>query len=241
MQEAAFRAVGLDWSYQLLDIPSSELPHAVERLRAPEVAGANVTIPHKMAVIDLLDELADSASEAGAVNTIYNLDGRLRGSNTDVAGIRAALAETGVDPAGAETVVLGVGGSAHAAAVALNGARLTFVALRPERGIGLPGRVVAWTDPAWPDMVRGADLLVNCTPLGGRGEMPVDIQGLPRAGAVLDLVYVLGGTPLVRAAAEQGLPCADGWVVLLAQGAVSFKTWTGLAAPVDAMRKALAG
>jgi shikimate dehydrogenase len=239
MQEAAFRAVGLDWSYQLLDIPESGLAEAVNRLRAPEVAGANVTIPHKMPVMELLDDLADSAREAGAVNTIHHVDGRLRGSNTDVAGIRAALAAAKVEPAGAEAVVLGVGGSAHAAAVALSEARLTFVALQPGRGTGLPGRVVAWADPGWPDLVRNADVLVNCTPLGTRGEMAVDPRWLPRAGAVLDLVYVPGGTPLIRAAAERGLPSADGWVILVAQGAVSFETWTGLAAPLDAMRGAL--
>jgi shikimate 5-dehydrogenase len=191
--------------------------------------------------MQLLDELADSARQAGAVNTIHNIGGSLRGSNTDVAGVSAALAAAGVDPTGAETVVLGVGGSAHAAAVALSGARLTFVALQPERGAGLPGRVVAWADPSWPDLVRGADLLVNTTPLGWRGEMPLHPEALPRAGAVVDLVYVLGGTPLIRAAGERGLPCADGWVVLLAQGAASFETWTGMRAPLAAMREALSG
>jgi shikimate dehydrogenase len=239
MHAAAFRACGLDWTYELRDVAPDELPAAVEALRAQEVAGANVTIPHKMAVMELLDELEATALQAGAVNTIRNLEGRLLGSNTDVAGIRAALDVAGVDPAGADVVVLGVGGSAHAAAAALDGARLTFVALHPERAGGLPGRVLAWSDPDWPELVRSADLVVNATPQGWRGEMPV--PALPRSGAVVDLVYVPGGTPLIRAAEERGLPRADGWLVLLTQGAASFETWTGRPAPLEAMRAALPG
>jgi shikimate dehydrogenase len=239
MQTAAFRAVGLDWSYEILDVMPERLPEAMGSLRGPDQIGANVTIPHKITVMPLLDALEGEAEEAGAVNTIRREGDRLIGSNTDVVGVRVALGAVGLEPPGARVVVLGVGGSARAAAVALGGADLTFVARRPEAGAGLPGRVIAWSDPAWQVLVRHADLLLNATPLGWRGEMPLRPASLPPRGAVVDLVCATGGTPLVRRARQLGLRCADGWVVLLAQGAASFQAWTSLPAPVDAMRAAL--
>jgi shikimate dehydrogenase len=238
MQNAAFAALGLDWVYELLDVSSEHLPEAVGKLREADVAGANVTIPHKLAVMDHLDVIDPEAVRARAVNTIAREGNRLVGSNTDVAGIRAAIAEVGIEPHGADVVILGVGGSARAAAVALDGAHLTFVARRPDEA-DVPGRVVAWSDVSWPRKARSADLLINATPLGRRDEMPLRPNALPRAGAVVDLVYVKGGTPLVRKARSLGLRTADGWGILLAQGARSFEAWTGKPAPFDAMRQTL--
>jgi shikimate dehydrogenase len=239
MHNAGFSALGLDWTYELLDVPARDLHAAIERLRAPDVAGANVTIPHKQAVMDRLDGLDPDAMRAHAVNTIARDGERLIGSNTDVAGIRAAIADVGLEPKDAGVIILGAGGSARAAAVALEGAHLTFVSRHPQAD-DLPGRVIAWTDTALPGLVRSADLLLNATPLGRREEMPIRPAALPKSGAVIDLVYVSGGTPLVRKARSLGLRTADGWVVLLAQGARSFEVWTGRAAPLDAMRQTLA-
>jgi shikimate dehydrogenase len=240
MHGAAFKALGLDgWTYNLLDVAPEELAAAVDRLRDDSFAGANVTIPHKVRVMPLLDELEGEAVDARAVNTIRREGRRLIGSNTDVAGIRAALAEVGIEPAGARAVVLGAGGSARAAAVALAGARLSFVARRPQLAATLGGRALAWADPHWPDEVRDADLFLNATPLGREGEMPLEAAQLPRAGAVIDLVYATGGTPLIRAAQKNGLRTADGWTVLVGQGAAAFEAWTGKSAPVEAMRKSV--
>ena len=122
MHNAAFRALGLDWTYDLLDVTAAELPAAVERLRLPDVGGANVTIPHKLAVMERLDGLDPDAIRAHAVNTIARDGERLIGSNTDVAGIREAISEVGLEAKGATAVILGGGGSARAAAVALGGA-----------------------------------------------------------------------------------------------------------------------
>jgi shikimate dehydrogenase len=238
MHNAAFQALGLDWTYELLDVPAEELPAALGRLRAPDVAGANVTIPHKLAVMERLDGLDADAMRAHAVNTIAGLGGRLFGSNTDVSGIRTAIQEVGLEARGGNVVILGGGGSARAAAVALEGAHLTFVSRHPEND-DLPGRVIGWSDPGLPGLVRAADLLLNATPLGRREEMPIRPAALPKDGAVVDLVYVTGGTPLVRKARSLGLRTADGWAVLLAQGAVSFEVWTGRKAPLDAMRETL--
>jgi shikimate dehydrogenase len=238
MHNAAFRALNLDWTYELLDVTTEELPDSVGRLRAPDVGGANVTIPHKLAVMDRLDGLDADAMRAHAVNTIANEGGRLVGSNTDVAAIRSAISDVGLQTRGANAVILGGGGSARAAAVALEGAHLTFVSRHPQDD-DLPGRVIAWSDRALPALLRHADLLLNATPLGRREEMPIRPAALPKDGAVIDLVYVKGGTPLIRKARSLGLRTADGWGVLLAQGARSFEVWTGRAAPLDAMRETL--
>jgi Shikimate 5-dehydrogenase len=239
MHNAGFAALGLDWTYELLDVSPADLPGAVERLRAPNVGGANVTIPHKQAVIERLDAVDPDALRAHAVNTIARDGQRLVGSNTDVAGVRSAIGEVGLEPKGANVVILGGGGSARAAAVALAGAHLTFVSRHPEDD-DLPGAVIGWSDAALPGLTRSADLLLNATPLGRKEEMPIRPAALPKDGAVIDLVYVTGGTPLVRKARSLGLRTADGWTVLLAQGAASFEVWTGKAAPLAAMRHTLA-
>ncbi|TMD20009.1 MAG: shikimate dehydrogenase [Chloroflexi bacterium] len=240
MQFAAFRAAGLDWTYDLLDVPPDALTDAIKKLRAPDAAGANVTIPYKLTVMEHLDRLDADALRAHAVNTISRDGEHLVGSNTDVAGIRSALEEVGLtDPRGAKVVVLGVGGSARAAGVALEGAHMTFIARHPDKAGELPGHVAAWFDHGWESDARAADLLLNATPLGRREEMPLRPNALPKEGAVVDLVYVAGGTPLVRKARSLGLRTADGWGVLVAQGARSFEIWTGKPAPVDAMREAL--
>ena len=236
MQNAAFHAAGFDWTYELLDVPGDQLGRAVDSLRAQDVAGANVTIPHKVAVMEHLDRIDADALRAHAVNTIKHEGQHLVGYNTDVAGIRAAADDVAFNPRGAAVVVLGAGGSARAAAVALEGAHIIFVARHPESAGEMPGRVMAWDDPAWPALVRSADLLLNATPLGRREEMPLRPNALPTTGAVIDLVYVPGSTPLVRKARSLGLATADGWRVLLAQGAQSFEIWTGQPAPLEAMK-----
>lgn len=223
MQNAAFRAAGLTgWSYELFDVAPEDLPQAVSALRLAGRAGANVTIPHKVAVMPLLDRSDALAVEVGAANLIRREGDLLVGDNSDVAGIRAALAEVRWD--GGRAVVLGRGGSARAAVVALDGSSVEMV-----------GRD-RWDERH--ELCRDADLVVNCTPLGRLGEAVIRPADLPRR-AVVDLVYVKGGTPLVAAARAAGLPAADGWTVLLAQGAASFTAWTGLPAPLEAMREAL--
>lgn len=238
MHNAAFQALGLDWTYELFDVAPEHLNGAVDGLRAPDVAGANVTIPYKETVMNQLDSIAPEALRARAVNTIVNDGGRLGGFNTDIAAIREAVEQIGVEPSGANAVILGAGGAARAAAAALHGAHVTFVARRPDDA-DVPGAVVAWNDPSVPSLSRSADLLINATPLGRHEEMPLRPAALPKAGAVIDLVYVTGGTPLVRKARSLGLPVVDGWQILLAQGAISFLMWTGRGAPVDVMRETL--
>ena len=238
MHNAAFRALGMDWSYELLDVEPQELAAALQQLKAPDVAGANVTIPYKQTVMEFLDTIADEALRARAVNTIVGDGGRLGGFNTDVPAIRLAIEDAGVESRGANAVILGAGGAARATAQALEGAHLTFVVRRPDE-VDVPGKTVAWDDPSVASLTRSADVIVNATPLGRREEMPLRPAALPKEGAVIDLVYVKGGTPLVRKARSLGLRTADGWGVLLSQGAIAFQLWTGRTAPLEAMRETL--
>src|SRR5579859_5777647 len=143
MHNAAFGELALDWTYEVLDMVPEEIPAAMAMLREQDVAGANVTIPYKQVVMQHVDTLEPEALRARAVNTIVNREGRLSGSNTDVAAIRMAIAELGMEPRGATVVILGAGGSARAAAVALDGAHLTFAVRRPADA-DVPGRVLAW-------------------------------------------------------------------------------------------------
>jgi len=219
MQNAGFAALGLDWAYVPLPTPPERLGDAVRGLVAAGFAGANVTIPHKEAVIGLCDALDEFAERAGSVNTLVIEDGRVLGSSTD------GLAVTSqIEASGRRALVLGTGGAAKAVAAALEDAGADVV-------------VVGRRDPGWPPAPAPYDVLVNATPLKDE----VVVEPVPDM-QVVDLAYNADGRPtaLIEAArAADCHPCVDGLDVLLAQGAASFERWTGEAAPLVAMRAAL--
>ena len=219
MQNAGFAALRLDWAYVPLPTPPERLGDAVRGLVAAGFAGANVTIPHKEAVIGLCDALDGFAERAGSVNTLVIEDGRVLGSSTD------GLAVTSqIEASGRRALVLGTGGAAKAVAAALEDAGADVV-------------VVGRRDPGWPPVPAPYDVLVNATPLKDE----VVVEPVPDM-QVVDLAYNADGRPtaLIEAArAADCHPCVDGLDVLLAQGAASFERWTGEAAPLVAMRAAL--
>ena len=221
MQNAAFAARALDWAYVACDVDPDALPAAVAGLRALGFAGANVTIPHKGAVAELCDELDDLSRRSGAVNTLVFSDGRIVGANTDGPAVADA-----VDPPGVHVLVLGRGGGARAVAVALEDAGAASV------------RLASRSEADWPPVADDATILVNATPL--RDETPVT----PRAHQqVVDLAYRTDGRPtaLVAAAREAGCTTVvDGLEILVRQGAAAFELWTGVPAPLDVMRAAVA-
>jgi shikimate dehydrogenase len=231
MQNAAFAAAGLDWEYVLLPTEDDEVEDTVRGL-VDGFAGANVTVPHKAAVIPFLDGLDSFAERAGSVNTILVDEGRLFGSSTD----GLAVAEA-IDAAGARVLVLGAGGAAQAVATALAdaGASLRIAARRRPQAEALAARLGAAVEH-WPPQAGDATVIVNATPL--RDEVPVALDGAP---AVVDLAYRADSEPtaLVVAAQAAGCRVVDGLEVLVRQGAASFERWTGIEAPVDVMRNAL--
>jgi shikimate dehydrogenase len=218
MHNAAFAALGLDWAYVPLPTSPGHLADAVHGIVAAGFAGANVTIPHKTAVIELCDEVEEIARHAESVNTLVVREGRVFGSSTDVVAIERAVAG-----ASGTALVLGRGGSAKAAVAAL-------------RLHGLGVTVASRSDPVWPPDAAGYDVVVNATPVRD------DPLIAPSASqVVIDLPYNADGTTTAFAGAAYaaGARVVDGLEILLQQGAASFERWTGRSAPLDAMRAAL--
>ncbi|MDZ7705659.1 MAG: shikimate dehydrogenase [Trueperaceae bacterium] len=258
MHNAAFERLGIDAHYQALDVPADRLAATVESLRSAAVLGANVTVPHKLAVMPLLDSLSDAARSVGAVNTIVNRDGELHGDNTDAAGFtRALVDDAGVSLRGKKAVMLGAGGAARAVAYALltaGVARLDVYNRTRERAEQLAGMFahIGTIDPLLDDnlhdTVRGADLLVNTTTVGmghvrndlqeGDGASPLPLHSLPQRGFVCDIIYRPRKTKLLKDAEAQGLATQNGLAMLVYQGAESFRRWTGRDAPIEVMMEA---
>lgn len=244
MHNAAFRALGMDHRYEALDVGPEALAAAVARLRAPDVLGANVTVPHKERIIALLDAVAEEAREIGAVNTIVRAEGHLTGHNTDRAGFAAALAERGVALEGKRALVLGAGGAARAAVPALRaaGAAVHVANRTPGRAAALVaalgGEAAPWP-AALPSALEGFDLLVNATSIGLRGDDPLPGTALPASLVVFDLVPTARETILLARARAAGCVTVDGLLMLLHQAAASFRLWTGENASMSAMRAAL--
>ncbi len=251
MQNAAFRALGLNWEYELLDIGLEHLGGAVARLRAGDCAGANVTLPYKVAVMDWLDDVTPEAQRVGAVNTIFKRGGKLTGTNTDVYGIEQTLRNAMLSLSGRQVAILGAGGAARSAAFALAGAGAASITLlnrtvaRAEclaealQGVfpGLDVVVNSWT------VLKCADLIVNATSVGmlpnvGASPMPCEF---PEGAIALDLVYRPLETRFLREAARAGAQTIDGMGMLVHQGAAALNRWTGCPAPVDVMISAVRG
>jgi shikimate dehydrogenase len=255
MQEAAFRACGLNWRYLTVEVPPEKLRDAVLGARAFGMRGFNLTIPHKVAVMQFLDQVAPDAELIGAVNTVRREGGKLIGENTDGKGfLRGVRTKAGVDPQGKRIVVLGAGGAARAivAELALAGAADLLVVNRSvprgeEMARDLAGKTRApirfecWQGTyAVPD---DTDVLVNATSIGLYPDVdampPVDLRRAPAGMLVCDVVFNPPETPLLQAARQRGLPVLDGLAMLVFQGVIGFELWTGQKAPEAEMTHAL--
>jgi shikimate dehydrogenase len=250
MHNAAFAALGLPHRYDARDVGPDQLASTVDRMRRDDVLGANVTIPHKEAVLRLVDDASEEARRIGAVNTLVRRGGRLIGDNTDRSGFRLGLLAAGIlSVSNKDVLVLGAGGAARACALELMSgndvllssptlARAEAVASSMAGGTEGSVRAVAWDEAR---RLRWADMLVNATPLGMQGEDALEgfaFEYLPPL--IADLVPVAKETPLVqRARATQDVRVMDGLLMLLHQAAGSFELWTGVGAPVEVMRAAL--
>jgi shikimate dehydrogenase len=255
MQEAAFRAMGLNWRYLTIEAPPEKLRDAIIGLRALGFRGANFTIPHKVAVMAYLDEIAPDATLIGAVNTVRREGDRLIGENTDGKGfLRGLRLDAGIQPEGKRVVVLGAGGAARAvvAELALAGASDILVVNRSAaRGEEMvtdlasktkgPIRFELWRGPF--TVPAETDLLVNATSIGLYPDLdampPVDLAGVSPRMLVCDAVPNPPETALLKAAKRRGLGVLDGLSMLVHQGAIGFRMWTGQEAPESVMKTAL--
>lgn len=254
-QNAAFEALGLDYRYVPLSVRPEDLADAVRGFRAMNFAGANLTIPHKEAVIPFLDELAPTAAMMGAVNTIEVSQGRLVGHNTDGDGFVRSLLEEGVGVAGARCLMIGAGGAARGVAVALARAGIAEIIIANRTlekaeelavmiSSGMPhvkAAGISLSGEALRRSAEGMNLLVQTTSVGMKpgDPLPVPVDILRADLTVCDLIYSPRETPLLQQASISGAKTINGIGMLLYQGAIAFEIWTGKAAPVEIMRKAL--
>jgi len=255
MQEAGFRAAGLDWRYLTVEVAPEDLRAAVDGARAFGMRGFNLTIPHKVAVIEHLDGLSEEARLIGAVNTVVREGDRFIGENTDGKGfLRGLRQDAGFEPSGARGVVLGAGGAARAVAteLLLSGVSdLNIVNRTIGRGeamvadlrehSGSRARFEPWRGTyVVPDDV---DLLINATSIGLYPDvdaMPdVDLSQARDGLQVADAVFNPPETPLLAAARARGLPVLDGLSMLVYQGVIAFELWTGVAPDEAVMKQAL--
>ena len=254
MHNAAFRERGIDYLYAPFRVKREELGKAIEGMRALNVKGLNVTIPHKVDVIPFLDELDPMAEKIGAVNTIVNENGVLKGYNTDATGFLQALVEKGIEPEGKNVLILGAGGASRAISLILAGrdARLTILnrLLELDWAVELADRIskifarevkaLELNRENLAEPLAKADILVNATSVGmspNIDQTPVDSDLLRPGLIVFDIVYNPIKTRLLREAEAAGAETISGVEMLVWQGALAFEKWTGLKAPVELMRK----
>lgn len=260
MEEAAYRACGLNFRYITMKVKAEDLEAGIAGIRAMNFRGLNLTIPHKVAVIPFLDELTEQAKIIGAVNTIINNDGKLLGDNTDGRGFLKSLTDTGFDPKGKTVTLLGAGGAARAVSVelALAGAEKIHIINRSEgRGREVADLVskrtkaaadfIPWTTAESAEgpvrIPEGTDVLVQCTNIG----LYPDVEGLPEIDystitsdmICADVVFNKPHTRFLQKAEERGASTIQGLNMLVNQGALNFEMWTGVKAPVDVMIRQL--
>ena len=255
MQEAAFAEMGLNWRYLTVEVKPEALPDAIRGVVAFGMQGVNLTIPHKVAVLPLLDEVSPDAALIGAVNTVRREGGRLIGENTDGKGfLRGLREEAGVDPRGKRAVILGAGGAARAITVELALAgieELTVVNRSPARGEELAAHLrdrlgtKAGYQP-WSSTYRvppQAEILVNATSIGLYPETDsspdLTLESASLDLLVCDVVPNPPETQLIQTARGMGFPTLTGLAMLVYQGAIGFEMWTGQKAPEAAMKAAL--
>ncbi len=254
LHNAAFQQLGIAARYELWHTPAAELPARIASLRQPHMLGANVTLPHKVAVVPLIDRITPEAATIGAVNTIIREeDGSLSGANTDAPAFIASLREdANYDPAGQSIVVLGASGAARAAVVALlnAGAQRLIVANRTlERAEELLADLLSQidrdpelfalslNDEALPTLLAESSLIVNTTSLGwNAGETPLPATLIPSNTLVYDMVY--RQTQLLTDAAARGAATLDGAGMFIRQAALAFALWTKQDPPIAIMTEA---
>jgi shikimate dehydrogenase len=245
MHNAAFAALGLNWTYVAFPVDPARVGEAVRGLAAAGCAGLNVTIPHKQAVVEVCSSVSDAVAAIGAANTLVpDGAGGWRGDNTDAAGFLRVLDEQApLDLDGREALVIGAGGAARAVVFALRsrGARVRVANRTPAKAAEL-GDPVPFTPEALAVVAGASALVVNTTSLGLHDDAPppeLPLGALGPGQVVADIVYRPGGTPWLAAVAARGARTVDGLGMLLHQGAAAFAQWTGQEPPVAVMREAL--
>lgn len=258
MHSASFKSLGLDATYEAFDVPHNQLAQQLDFCMRNNFTGVNITIPHKTAIIPFLTRVDSLAKHVGAVNTVhFEADGVMTGHNTDITGFLYDLKEScGITPADKRVLVLGCGGAGRAVAFACVTAETIFLAdpitdkiqplaqdLHAEKQRHARTASVRCLPPmqqSWMDAAHTCDLIIHCTPAGLKAE---DVSVLPasafRPGQIVYDLVTKPNPPTLAAALSAGATGVNGIGMLVSQGAVSFKIWTGLEADIPAMRQAI--
>ncbi|WP_010257628.1 shikimate dehydrogenase [Treponema primitia] len=253
MEEAAFKAKNLNWRYITMLVKPENLDAAFEALRALNFAGVNLTIPHKVEALKYVDGLSKKAELIGAINTIINRDGKLFGENTDGAGFVQGMQKQGLELRGKSIVVLGAGGASRAICVecALAGAGKLLILNRTLHKADEIAAVVKKNTPCevktaeWKGTahIPPCDILINATSIGlfpDPGFPDIFYEDITPAMIVQDIIPNPAKTEFLKKAKERGAMTYDGLSMLVEQGAIGFKLWTGQDAPTEVMHSALA-
>lgn len=254
MHEAAFAELGMNWRYLTIEVFPADLENAIRGIRAFNMKGINLTIPHKVNVLKYLDEIKSDAALMGAVNTVINVNNRLIGENTDGKGFMYALThDAEFDPSGKNVVILGAGGAARAISVelALAGAKTISIVNRHDDRGKILARLITTKTSAKAQFIKwesgykipsGIDILINATSIGlfpDINEKPdISYDSIKDNMIVCDVIPT-PTTPFLRESQKRGAKILDGLGMLVYQGAIGFKLWTGKDAPVNVMHKAL--
>ncbi|HEY3373843.1 MAG TPA: shikimate dehydrogenase [Candidatus Aquicultor sp.] len=255
MHNRAFDVLDLNYRYLPFIVRVEELAPAIAGVKALNIHGINVTMPHKETVIPFLDELTEESRIMGAVNTILNSEGRLIGYNTDGDGFLKSLEEESFSPEDKSAIILGTGGAAKAVAIALARAgahEIAIIGRSKAKAEAISEQIQANIKEIYvktltfsdnlADIFQHGELVVNATPVGMNESgdlLPVPLEFINESQFVYDLIYVPLETPLLRLARQKGARTANGLGMLLHQAAIAFFVWTGISAPVEDMRQAL--
>ena len=253
MHNAAFNSVGLNCIYLAFRVPKGELEVSLGSLRATNISGFNVTIPHKVGIIPYIDELDLSARKANAVNTVSCIEGTFKGYNTDVQGFIEPLHKRRVSFNGMKILLIGSGGAARAIIAALSneiGISHIIIANKTRKNadelISMASNLGLSANFTGMEYLGAhalkSDLIINSTPSGMNGEQSIlDYEHIGKNCIVYDIVYSPMVTNLIEQAKNARATIIYGYEMLLAQASKAFEIWTGITAPLEAMKKALFG
>ncbi|CAI3318842.1 shikimate dehydrogenase [Enterococcus cecorum] len=259
MHNLSFSKLGIDAVYLAFEVTKEALPTQIQAIRNMQMLGVNLSMPHKVAALDYVDELSPAAKIIGAINTIVNHEGKLIGHNTDGIGFMVSLAENQIDIIGQTITIIGAGGAATAmiTQAALDGVKQIYVLNRPSahfktyqekiqaimQATNCPIELISLEDQALVyQAVNKSQLLVNATSVGmypNVDELPIDKEVLRSDLPVYDAIYHPQETKLLKAAAAKGALTINGLGMLLHQGAAAFKLWTNQEMPVDYVKEHL--
>jgi len=252
IHNAAFRHLKLDHTYIAYKIPAGELSAGIEALKTIKIAGFNVTIPHKIEMMKFLDEMDTTCKLIGAVNTVLNEDGKLKGYNTDMIGFLDPIKKKNLTIKDSQVLLLGAGGAARAIVTAMvkeKAGKITIVNRTLENANKLAefakkigGNVDTVSIQEANKLITDYKFIINSTSIGMRNEpSPISTENISKNSIVYDLVYQPINTDLIKKSKENGATIIYGYQMLLSQAACSFEIWHKMEAPYDVMKKTLLG